>query len=139
MRSKSFPDRKPQFHQQPMPLVPRSVNLILDFNQSKPLILNYCVFPPAKQCQTIQTNKHHEDEENLMMMTKTWTWSSICWCHLLRRARLHHSYPRMQLQATFVSKGFLQNTNLYFIHHTPSIILLKDISSVLFKRPVKVK
>ena len=70
-----------------------------------------------------------------MMMTKTWTWSSICWCHLLRRARLHHSYPRMQLQATFVSKGFLQNPNLYFTHR----ILLKDISSVLFKRSVKVK
>ena len=130
---------RPQASVSPMPLVPRFVNLILDCFKANLWILIYCFVPPSKQCQTIQTNKQHEDEENLMMMTKTWTWSSICWCHLLRRARLHHSYPRMQLQVTFVSKGFLQNPNLYITHRTPSSILMKDIISVLFKRSEKVK
>ena len=130
---------RPQASVSPMPLVLRFENLILDFFQCQPLTLDFCVFRPSKQCQTIQTNKQQTDEENLMMMTKTWTWSSICWCHLLRRARLHHSYPRMQLQATFVSKGFLHNPNLYSTHRLQSSILMKDIISVLFKRSVKVR
>ena len=130
---------RPQASVSPMPLVLPSVNLILELCSKLTFDSQLLCFSLSKQCQTIQTNKQHTDEENLMMMTKTWTWSSICWCHLLRRARLHHSYPRMQLQTTFVSKGFLQNTNLYFKHRTPSSILLKDTSSVLFIRSAKVK
>ena len=59
---------RPQASVSPMPLVLRFENLILDFFQCQPLTLDFCVFRPSKQCQTIQTNrrrKFNDDDKDM--------------------------------------------------------------------------